>query len=144
MFFLIQVSYLIIIIIIRPFQEKTNNLVEIVNELVLTILISLLLFYNKSSRWNTTIEDIFIYSIMSNSIVVSLIFMTSLIYSITYKCIKRSRAKTEVKRFVNNETGHTALKRRNDTSVVDFDHHRNNTSVLGASSKVAFKKSINH
>ena len=78
-FFLIQMSFLVVMIWIRPFDETTNNVVEIVNELLLAILISMLLYYNESSRWNTVAEDLFLYAIVSNSVSVSLITTVSFI-----------------------------------------------------------------
>ena len=63
-FFLIQIVYFVLIIVIRPFAESSNNLAEIVNEFLFTSLISMLLYYNESDRWNSTIEKTFIYSIL--------------------------------------------------------------------------------
>ena len=80
----IQIFYLIYLILIRPFTEITNNIVEIINESILTILVLLLLYYNKSNRWNFTIEQVFINLILSCSALVCLVLIMSLTFSIIY------------------------------------------------------------
>ena len=120
--------------VVRPFEEKTNNIIEIINELVLTVMISMLLHYNESSRWDTQIEDVFIYLIMSNSVFVTFILCVTLLVTITIKCCRRTK-KTEVKRYMHNDTNQNVLQRKNDTSMLDFDVHRHNASALEAPSK---------
>ena len=128
--------------VVRPFEEKTNNIIEIINELVLTVMISMLLHYNESNIWDTQIEDVFIYLIMSNSVLVTFILCVTLLVTITIKCCRRTK-KTEVKRYMHNDTSQNVLQRKNDTSMLDFDAHRHNASVLEAPSKAGSKFAIN-
>ena len=67
LFNLVQILYFALIIVLRPFTQIDNNIVEIVNELLLTVLGSLLLHYNESSRWDKTIENVYIYLITFSS-----------------------------------------------------------------------------
>ena len=69
-FVVIQISYFILIILIRPFVKITNNIVEIVNEAMMTTLILMLLYFNEPSRWNQTIEKAMMDLMMYNSILV--------------------------------------------------------------------------
>ena len=85
-FLVIQMAYFILIIVIRPFEEKTNNIVEIVNELMFTVMISMLVYYNKPSRWNSKIKEVFVLMIMSNSASVTFILTISLIIGFATKC----------------------------------------------------------
>ena len=60
-------------IIIRPFKEVKDNVIEIINEIGYTILISLLLYYNKESNWSEQEANIIMYSLLFLSIVASAI-----------------------------------------------------------------------
>ena len=60
-------------IIIRPFKEVKDNVIEIINEIGYTILISLLLYYNKESNWSEQEANIIMYSLLFLSIVTSAI-----------------------------------------------------------------------
>ena len=127
-FFLIQIPYFILIIVIRPFTDKENNIVEIINESLLTIFVSMLLYYNESDRWNYTIERVFIYSILSNSVLVSLIFTISFILSIVYKChMSKSSKNNKVTNFQTPESNHTT--NTENFSAVRLQLYRNNIST---------------
>ena len=81
-FVLVQAIYFVMIFWIRPFTQTSNNIVEILNELLLTGLVSILLYYNEQHKWNTKIENAFIYSITLCSCLVCVIMTISLIFSI--------------------------------------------------------------
>ena len=104
LFAAIQIPYFVSIILVRPFNQIANNIVEAINELLLTILICMLLFYNQPNRWNNTIERIVIYLITGVSMLIGLIFISSLILTIAHKCRKKWSSKTNrVRPFSNNE-----------------------------------------
>ena len=129
-FVIIQVLFFVMIIAIRPFDQVLNNIVETLNELLLTGLVSILLYYNESTRWNATVEKAFIYSITLNNCIVCSVMIISMIISIVLRCIKRKSVKTEVKRYVSNETNlniarQAEEKHQKDLSNVEFDHYRN-------------------
>ena len=70
---LVQIPYFIFFIIVRPFDQVKNNMVEGTNELFLVVIISYLCFYNTESMWTDSATQIFIYVILGNTAVVVLI-----------------------------------------------------------------------
>ena len=64
----IQLTFLIVHTVIRPFKHKRHNFIKIVNEIIYFLLCWYLNYFNKLGRWNSISENIFIYSIVSNSI----------------------------------------------------------------------------
>ena len=130
LFGIVQIVYFTLLIAIRPFKQITNNMIEIVNELSLTGLILILVYYNRPNRWNKSIEDVFIYTIISTSSCVLFISVISLIATFAYKCCKKKSAKTEVKPFVTDGTQLNALHHNNDISQIDRDNHQDRSSNL--------------
>ena len=59
--------YLPIIIALRPFKKVTDNLIEIMNEVFFLVLLSLLMFLNKSDEWDSTTKNVYLNIIVSNS-----------------------------------------------------------------------------
>ena len=53
----VQIWYLIYIIILRPFEEKRNNVIEILNEIFFSILLNSLIFLNSENLWNSTLQN---------------------------------------------------------------------------------------
>ena len=64
---LIQALYLTHLIIIRPFKEIGDNLLEIINELFYSLLITLLVHFNSVSRWTKSVESLYLFLIIANS-----------------------------------------------------------------------------
>ena len=71
----LQIWYLIYIIILRPFEEKWNNIIEIVNEIFFSILLNSLIFLNTESAWSSTVTDIYMWLIMSNTITIFIVIV---------------------------------------------------------------------
>ena len=69
----IQIVYLWIITVLRPFQEFKNNLIAIINEVYYFVLIILLIHFNSSEKWNDVAATAYMYLIMSNSLTIILI-----------------------------------------------------------------------
>ena len=55
--------------------------------------------------------------------------MISLVVSITYKCINKRASETRERRYIANESKENIESRREDAAEVNFDHHRNNSSL---------------
>ena len=142
-FSLIQIIYFTLFLVIRPFTQITNNLVETNNEFLLVYMVFMLSYYNKRDRWNYTIEKVFIHSITGSSACALLIFIIWFISSTAWKYIRRKSSKTQVKRFVNGEAIWNDLRRRNDTLMVSFDHHRTNAPISQTFSRVGSKLPMN-
>jgi hypothetical protein len=51
---LLQVLHTSLIILIRPFIEVKDNIIEVTNELIFTIMMAGLIYYDKKSTWNKT------------------------------------------------------------------------------------------
>ena len=62
-----QTVYLILVVAIRPFKEVKNNVIEISNEWFYFILVSMLAYYNETSRWSQLIQSVYLGIIITNS-----------------------------------------------------------------------------
>ena len=62
-----QLSYLVYIIIIRPYIEIKANIIEIVNESIFLFLLSSLFFLNTENDWTLTIAIVYIQIIWSEN-----------------------------------------------------------------------------
>ena len=123
------------IIIMRPFEDITNNIVEITNEIFFWSMSGSLIYYNKPSRWNPTIEDVFMYTILSNSVVVVCILSVSLLINVAYKYYTKKRRKVAVEIIqrnleytnwvVKNNQNEQASKINNSESDASFAPHDN-------------------
>ena len=66
----IQTIYLAAMIMTRPFIQTKNNIIEIANEWYYLLLVSLLSYFNSSDRWSETIESVYLFIIISNSLTI--------------------------------------------------------------------------
>ena len=71
----IQVIYYVHILIARPFDRKENNLVEIVNETIYLVMITIIVAFDKSSEWSDTIKTVYGGIIMGNSAIITVIMI---------------------------------------------------------------------
>ncbi|CAI2386341.1 unnamed protein product [Moneuplotes crassus] len=81
----LQVLYLFILMIAKPFEDRTNNVIELVNEIIFTILIGLLCRFNTEKAWNGSIDSIFISIMLFNTLIVTVILTISFIYKLKQK-----------------------------------------------------------
>ena len=72
---ILEIWYLIYIVILRPFKEKKDNIIEITNEIFFSVLLSSLIFLNSENDWNSILIDIYIWIIMSNTLTVFIIII---------------------------------------------------------------------
>jgi cysteine-rich repeat protein len=72
-FVTVQFLYLSLSIIIRPFSEVKDNICEIINEVVYTILWGSLFYLNAERRWSEISEKAYISLIMFNNLMFSFI-----------------------------------------------------------------------
>ena len=59
----LQIVYLIVLIILRPFEELKDNLIEIINEVFFSYFSCWLIHFNSESVWSSTTTDIYIFKI---------------------------------------------------------------------------------
>jgi hypothetical protein len=57
----------------RPFSEKKDNIVEIINEFYFLIFGSVLLHLNDEENWTDLAQSIYMYAITSNTLVITII-----------------------------------------------------------------------
>ena len=77
---LVQVPYLAYIMIVRPMDRKKNNMVEIINELFLTVIISFLSYFNTESKWNSQLTKLFMYIVLGNTVIITLLVTSKFKY----------------------------------------------------------------
>ena len=73
---LLQLWYLILLIIVRPFESKKNNIIELCNEIYFILLLSSLIHFNSEKDWSSQITQIYMWIMASNSFVTFLIIMS--------------------------------------------------------------------
>ena len=66
---ILQIWYLAYVIILRPFINKKDNIIEITNEIFFSVLLISLIFFNLEKDWNSTIIEVYIWIITSNTLV---------------------------------------------------------------------------
>ena len=81
----LQLIYLSILIVMRPFIEIKINLIEIISEANLLTLLILLLFFNLQDRWTNTYSITFMWIILSNFIASFIIIIGKTYFSIHQK-----------------------------------------------------------
>ncbi|CAI2382759.1 unnamed protein product [Moneuplotes crassus] len=81
-----QSLYLLCLIFVRPFQEKANNLIELINEIIFSLLTCVLLQVNTESRWTGIIQTVFVMAMMANTVIVTMILTVVFIIQIKRKC----------------------------------------------------------
>jgi hypothetical protein len=64
----IQIPYTILLIILRPFEEKSDSIIEITNEIFYTVIISWLVYYDAESKWTTIPKSIYMGIIAGNTL----------------------------------------------------------------------------
>lgn len=63
-----QLIYFCYIFVVRPFTILKENVVEVFNELIFTVLVFILVFVNEKDKWNNIKESAFVYLLIMPSI----------------------------------------------------------------------------
>ena len=71
----IQVGYVVYLSYTRPYKNLKENLIEILNEFYFLFLIVYLIAFNTESEWNFFKENIYLYVLVSNTLVVFIIVL---------------------------------------------------------------------
>ena len=71
----IQLMYAAYIIIVRPFKEVKNNIIECINEIYFSILLGVLIILNEKDNWSSGITITYVYFISSNTIVILIVVL---------------------------------------------------------------------
>ncbi|CAI2381945.1 unnamed protein product [Moneuplotes crassus] len=73
MFITAQLIYFVGICIMRPLETFKDNLIEILNELCFSILSSSLIYLNNKNAWSKLMEDLYYYTMISNTLIITII-----------------------------------------------------------------------
>ena len=68
-----QLWYMTYIIILRPYENVKNNIIETLNEIFFSILLIWLIFINSEKDWSFIATQIYMWVIASNSIITFLL-----------------------------------------------------------------------
>jgi hypothetical protein len=76
-FVTVQFLYSAYVIVLRPFQEVKDNIIELMNETIFFTLGANLIYFNSKENWSELVENIFLYTIMGNNSMISLIMISN-------------------------------------------------------------------
>jgi hypothetical protein len=68
-----QLGHIIFIIAVRPFEKTKDNVIEIFNEIIFTVILSGLNYLHSEENWRRQFIDTYVYLIMAPGIFISLI-----------------------------------------------------------------------
>ncbi|CAI2383847.1 unnamed protein product [Moneuplotes crassus] len=94
-FLLIQLPYLAYILIIRPLKETKDNLMESINEILLTVIILYLCIVNTPEAWSSILTSTLLYILFAHLIVIALIPTVTCFFA-SGKIIKKATSKSSV------------------------------------------------
>ncbi|CAI2387859.1 unnamed protein product [Moneuplotes crassus] len=80
---------------IRPFETVSNNIIECMNQLTYTFLITPFFFMTTKEDWTAAVQDTYIYLLLMPSIIASVINMYNLKRVIM--CCKNKKKETKVR-----------------------------------------------
>ena len=75
-----QICYIIILIYMRPFEDPINNFIECLNELLFTLLVSILSIENTKGEWSGSLTSLYIWIMLFNTMMVTVILTGKLFY----------------------------------------------------------------
>ena len=90
-FSIVQFTALIYVAKFRPFAEVKSNIIEIMNEVIFSILCIILTVLNQKSMWFPSLANILIYALMSNGFWIIFILSSD----ITIVCLEKYRVRTK-------------------------------------------------
>ena len=77
-----QLTALLYCTIFRPFDEPKDNIVEILNEAIFSILCIIVTICDKKSMWFSGLDKILLYTLMINGFLISIVVTVDLIIKI--------------------------------------------------------------
>lgn len=100
LFFLVQLVYFVLVVLLRPFANTRDNIIEITNECFFTIFAASVLYLNEEDRWSKVFETVFLGIMVINSFIVLGIVTVALLVHFKkhgFKC--KSSSKTRVQNY---------------------------------------------
>lgn len=71
----LQLAYYGMLLVVRPFKCFRDNATECINETFFTVLTLWLLYFNSAEKWSKTTEKAYIWVMMANSMVVTVLLL---------------------------------------------------------------------
>jgi hypothetical protein len=69
----VQAIHILTLMYLRPFRKTDDNLVEIINEVFFTVLLSSLAYLNSEEIWKGVKTDVYYYTLLGNNVVIILV-----------------------------------------------------------------------
>jgi len=91
----ILIPYLLYLIAVRPFKETRNNIIEIINEIFLTIITAWLCYFNTESDWSNLITKTYMAIIIGNTLTITTIIFVCLFIKSVKSCKSKCWKKKE-------------------------------------------------
>ena len=88
-FLVSQFIYVTSLLIIRPFDNIINNIIEFINEAFLFVIIGMLFSFDSAEKWTESAVDTFLLVLTYNGYVVVIVMVVGLILMIVQKCLKK-------------------------------------------------------
>ena len=70
---IIQSLYVCLLLILRPAEDPINNIIECTNEVLYTVMIAFLWYFNKSYLWTSSISSMYVWLMLSNTLIITII-----------------------------------------------------------------------
>ena len=126
-FMLVQASYLTYAIIVRPFEETKDNIIEIICEASFTFICIFITICNEESRWFKGLDQILIYSLMMFGLLISTVTLADFISNFIKK---RKKKRSDSYLASNSEQAPSEpIDQLHET------HHNNNDDEFNAQNK---------
>jgi membrane protein implicated in regulation of membrane protease activity len=113
----IQIIYTTQLLIIRPFSELENNIVEIINEMFYCAFVGLMLYLDGEEMWTSEMIHLFIGLITLNSLVITAIMLGNLLlvtlvffFLSLIKCWIKRRTKNRNKKIITEKMSKSTEK----------------------------------
>ncbi|CAI2379520.1 unnamed protein product [Moneuplotes crassus] len=81
-----QAIFVLVLLVLRPFEDKVNNIIELLNEFIFTVLLIILCQINTEKAWTGEITSLFLWTMLMNTILITFILVVSLILQLKRKC----------------------------------------------------------
>ena len=82
---IIELVYMVWLAITRPFKETQNNIIEILNEIIFTIVCAWLIIFDTESDWTQGLTDIYMYILIGNNMAIVFVLVISLFVNLAFK-----------------------------------------------------------
>ena len=132
-----QIIYLIVMGVYRPLNSKKDTIIDLFNEIIFSCLSASLIYFRTESAWNEVAEKAFMYTIMLNTLGVTIILIVFLTINLCQKWSKKKWNKVEIdpNQTTSIQKAHLSGSIQNNGSSV-----ASNQSFVGDQTRMDFYK----